>query len=291
MVRPFTAHGLPEADDMATVCQGYSSRLSELADAHWALGRACNDYADHLDHCHSEIESELAWLAGESAGLQVLGAIGSIFSFGAAEAPTQVAQAARIAKAVVVIRGLIEKLRAAGRVVEDAIRAVKASAVKVYDELAVLVDAQVSYAKVRAVGALPALGRAGRSAAGGLARAGSKFKDLGAILRLSGSTPKYPWTTWANYPKVVRNGREYARIGNRLYTRHAVDRLQPRELTPGAVEGGRSVPPAFVEEVIKHGKRTVTRGPLGERRLAYDVDGLRVVTEGKIVVTVMRTRR
>lgn len=33
------------------------------------------------------------------------------------------------------------------------------------------------------------------------------------------------WTSWSNYPKVVFDGQEYARIGSRLYSRHAVDRM------------------------------------------------------------------
>ncbi|MCQ2534223.1 MAG: hypothetical protein MJ172_06620 [Clostridia bacterium] len=39
------------------------------------------------------------------------------------------------------------------------------------------------------------------------------------------------WGTWDDYEHVVVNGsdgpREYARIGDRLYTRHAVERIQP----------------------------------------------------------------
>ena len=35
------------------------------------------------------------------------------------------------------------------------------------------------------------------------------------------------WGRWHDYPKVKINGNEYAEIGNRLYTRHAVARMQP----------------------------------------------------------------
>lgn len=59
---------------------------------------------------------------------------------------------------------------------------------------------------------------------------------------------KIPWTSWQNYPKVTRGGREYAQVGDRLYTHHAVDRLQPSGLgaPAGATGAGRSISPNFV---------------------------------------------
>ncbi|GAA3817853.1 RHS repeat-associated core domain-containing protein [Sphaerisporangium flaviroseum] len=84
---------------------------------------------------------------------------------------------------------------------------------------------------------------------------------------------KIPWDTWQNYPKVTRNGREYANVGGRLYTRHAVDRMQlsgmrysprprPKEggkssrmpqirQAGGAYDYGRSVAPQYVEDAIR----------------------------------------
>jgi len=35
------------------------------------------------------------------------------------------------------------------------------------------------------------------------------------------------WGFWKDYAKVKLNGREYAQIGTRLYTEHAVERFLP----------------------------------------------------------------
>ena len=70
------------------------------------------------------------------------------------------------------------------------------------------------------------------------------------------------WTSWQNYEKVHINGQTYAKIGDRLYSRHAVNRMYPsgnRFTTERPREGtvdfftkteGRSISPSFVEEVI-----------------------------------------
>ena len=70
---------------------------------------------------------------------------------------------------------------------------------------------------------------------------------------------KIPWDSWQNYEKVTANGQEYAKVGNRLYSKHAVDRMQPsgKRFTVGDAivqaggVSGRSVAPQFVEDVIK----------------------------------------
>ncbi len=85
--------------------------------------------------------------------------------------------------------------------------------------------------------------------------------------------PRLPWTSWQDYPKKVVDGQEYADIGGRLYSHHAVDRMQPSGMRyssrPGPDEGGstggmpqirqtggeydygRSVSPNVVEDVIE----------------------------------------
>jgi len=119
-----------------------------------------------------------------------------------------------------------------------------------------------------------------------------------------GTDPKVLWTSWQNYPKVTIDGEEYARVGDRLYSRHAVDRLQPSGMRystrPGPHEGGstggmpqivqaggdygRSVSPNFVEDVIQR-----TPGVVQENgNILHDGGGLQVVLspEGR-VITVM----
>jgi hypothetical protein len=100
------------------------------------------------------------------------------------------------------------------------------------------------------------------------------------------------------------DGQEYARIGSRLYSKHAVDRLQPSGMRysprPGPHKGGstggmpqivhaggdygRSVSSNFVEDVIQrtHGVRQETGNFL------HDGGGLQVIVSPKgRVVTVM----
>ena len=47
------------------------------------------------------------------------------------------------------------------------------------------------------------------------------------VLGDTGNTLKIPWKSWGEYDKVTVNGQEYAKVGDRLYSRHAVDRMQP----------------------------------------------------------------
>jgi hypothetical protein len=109
------------------------------------------------------------------------------------------------------------------------------------------------------------------------------------------------WGFWRDYPKVKQNGREYARIGTRLYTEHAVERFLPSgRRTIGNVpmanrEGGghmfhekaRSIAPQFVEETIQFGrKQLVTEGR--ELRTIHTLGDLEAVTtrDENIVITI-----
>ena len=82
------------------------------------------------------------------------------------------------------------------------------------------------------------------------------------------------------------NGREYAQVGNRVYTQHAVDRLQPSGLgwsgAPGGAFGvGRSISPAYVDEVLSSNLSVVKPvvGPNGESRLLFESGSLQIITE------------
>lgn len=104
---------------------------------------------------------------------------------------------------------------------------------------------------------------------------------------------RLPWNSYAEYPKVSVGGREYAQIGDRLYTQHAVDRMMPSGLgssgAPGGAFGaGRSISPNFVEDVIRTGSST-TEIVDGVTRTIFRSGTVTVVTEdgGRLVVTVM----
>src|SRR4051794_39665507 len=109
------------------------------------------------------------------------------------------------------------------------------------------------------------------------------------------------WGFWRDYPKVNFKGREYAQIGDRLYTEHAVERFLPSGRRTAANvevadrEGGgymfhekaRSVAPAFVEETIQSGTKNfiVVKA---EPRTVHTLGDLEVVTtrDDHIVITV-----
>ncbi|MET8041521.1 RHS repeat-associated core domain-containing protein [Micromonospora sp. NPDC005215] len=120
-------------------------------------------------------------------------------------------------------------------------------------------------------------------------------------------TPNLPWTSWNNYTKMTAaNGQEYALIGGRLYSRHAVDRMQPSWLRfnarPGPDEGGsvggmpqlrqtggsydygRGVSPNWVEYVIRNSPGV----PQDNGNLSHVLGTLQVIVspEGRVVTVI-----
>ncbi|MBX3375131.1 MAG: RHS repeat-associated core domain-containing protein [Phycisphaeraceae bacterium] len=127
------------------------------------------------------------------------------------------------------------------------------------------------------------------NAAAMLPLGGAAAKVVGAAGRGAARGGRIAWRSWGGYGKVTVGGREYAKVGDRLYTRHAVDRMQPSGLgTPAGGSGpGRSIAPNFVEDVIQNGTtRSVTVN--GVERTIHTSGSVQVVTEqgGRIVVTV-----
>jgi hypothetical protein len=109
------------------------------------------------------------------------------------------------------------------------------------------------------------------------------------------------WGSWKDYQKVTIEGREYAQIGDRLYTEHAVNRMQPSgsrysggsgEPGSGQVysgrDAGRSISPNLVDDVIRNGTQTTVTMPNGVTRTVHTSGTVQVVTEqnGKLVVTI-----
>jgi hypothetical protein len=102
-------------------------------------------------------------------------------------------------------------------------------------------------------------------------RAVDLYKVTDDLAPAAGNGERLLWTSWQNYPKVADGERVYARIGDRLYTHHAVDRLQPSGLGPpaGTTGAGRSISPNFVEDVLQSAKGEPVKGPNGEDRLSF----------------------
>lgn len=62
------------------------------------------------------------------------------------------------------------------------------------------------------------------------------------------------WGYWSDYPKVYRNGQDFAVIDGRLYSQHACERMVPSSMmAAGSRYIGRGVPPSYVEEAIRYG--------------------------------------
>ncbi|MCL2297881.1 MAG: RHS repeat-associated core domain-containing protein, partial [Proteobacteria bacterium] len=118
----------------------------------------------------------------------------------------------------------------------------------------------------------------------------SAVRSIVSLLRFRmGGVPPNSWGFWKDLPKVMHNGKEYASVNGRLYTKHAVEHMTPKGFGNAAgrvaVEA-RGVPAMAVEEAIimgvarKEGARTI-----------YTLGNLQIVTEGlvgRIIVTVKR---
>ncbi|WP_232820745.1 DUF637 domain-containing protein [Thalassobius sp. I31.1] len=156
----------------------------------------------------------------------------------------------------------------------------------------------------------------------GLGRTG--LRVVGKSTPNRGASERLLWGSWNDYPKVTRTGpnglQEYAQIGDRLYSQHAVARMQPsgqryssgapvegqpnlvgRDQTPAYVNQpgiqnfdgtqnlrGRSISPNYVEDII--GNTTPTISPTTGNR-SYSSGDVLVVTssEGRVITIVTGT--
>ncbi|MBP6218910.1 MAG: pre-toxin TG domain-containing protein [Oligoflexales bacterium] len=112
------------------------------------------------------------------------------------------------------------------------------------------------------------------------------------VLGSAGEVTNVRWGLWTDLPTTTVDGAEYASIGDRLYTRHAIDRMTPMGFgTAAGGSAGRGVPTVVVEHILQHGTK-VTEQTLsnGIVRETWKMDTVEIVTEQskKIVVTVMR---
>lgn len=102
----------PEIADAVGALAELSTHTTDLADAYRQIGKACTDYAQHVDDHHSMIEDELVSFIEWTAGIEIVGGIVSVFTLGAAEAPTQAVEGAEVAnaasKVVRILKALVE---------------------------------------------------------------------------------------------------------------------------------------------------------------------------------------
>jgi len=97
------------------------------------------------------------------------------------------------------------------------------------------------------------------------------------------------WGHWIDLNKIEIYGKEYAKINNRLYTRHAIERMTPKGYGASFMMGveGRGVPINVVEDVIANGIISETRVVNGVERISKTVDHVSVVLENDIVITIL----
>lgn len=107
------------------------------------------------------------------------------------------------------------------------------------------------------------------------------FKTFMMVVSFFGASGK-------DYKHVVYKGRTYTRIGKRLFTQHAVDRMSPSGLGNAAGGSQVGVAPEIVEQVINEGTST-TNIVNGVTRTIFKSGDITVVTEesGKIILTVI----
>ena len=103
------------------------------------------------------------------------------------------------------------------------------------------------------------------------------------------------WNNWKDIEKVILDNREYARYGDMLYTRHALENTYPSSL--GRVVGHTSnhppvgIPPSFIKMIIESPETKVSEKCVdGIARKLYETESLRVVTENDIVVTIVKKK-
>lgn len=229
-----------------------SQAADDLADECRSIADSCEEYATKVETTRETVKDLLRDLAIEIGATAVIGGIASAATFGGAALVGGGFAAGRASSCAAKIITTIQSLKAI-------------SSVSVMSR---------TLATTRAV----------RSRL-------RRFQNARAVRRASrvpGSARRHLWTSWQDYPKVTRNGREYAVVGDRLYARHAIDRLQPSGLgaPAGAVGSGRSVAPRFIDDILS----SVTGEPVvrnGVTRMSYRSGSVQVITEDDIVITVI----
>ncbi len=141
---------------------------------------------------------------------------------------------------------------------------------------------------------------------------GNDIADFGGYLKRSwtakgtgSDSNKVLWGNWEDYKHVTIGDNEYAEVGERLYTRHAVARMQPsgmrytnasaggkvkasRIISAGELDYGRSVSPNYIEDIISMGKVT-PQVVDGVPRTVFSSGSVDVITEqdGRMIVTIL----
>lgn len=102
----------PEIPNATAALAELKQHTTDLANAYKVIGQACNDYAKHVDDHHAMVEDELKSFIEWTAGIEIVGGIVALFTFGGGEAAAQAAEAAEVAnaasKVVRILRALLQ---------------------------------------------------------------------------------------------------------------------------------------------------------------------------------------
>ena len=124
----------------------------------------------------------------------------------------------------------------------------------------------------------------------------NEFSKVETSLNNGGEAGKILWANWNDYEKVTvtRDGVEqtYAKIGDRLYSKHAVDRMQPsgnrygRRIEQASGDYGRSVAPQYIEDVLN----STIPMPQENGNLSFTSGSLQVITntQGNVVTIITK---
>ncbi len=143
-----------EVAPATTACTAMGEHLAHLSAGYNAMSSACTAYAGYIDTCHNNAVDELESLLEWTAGIETVGILGSLVTFGGAEAGAQAVEAGRIAATAARIATIIGDLvESAGEVAEQ-IAEVVDQVLAISQELAALLGTEISLTTAQGVGSL-----------------------------------------------------------------------------------------------------------------------------------------
>lgn len=154
----------PEIALAESACSELEGHIGDLAEAMTDIGKACSDYAQHVDDHHDEIIDLLTELLAWSAVDQVAGGLLSFVSFGGAEVGAQAIEAGLITRTALKVVGVLKRLKSLATGIAAKVALTAGKVLKVSAKLAKFVKAAPIAAKLEKAGVLITL--KGRKLAG-----------------------------------------------------------------------------------------------------------------------------
>ena len=106
-------------------------------------------------------------------------------------------------------------------------------------------------------------------------------KGLSALTKKQ--TASITWGMWSDLPKATYKGREYAKIGDYFYSKHAVDYMAPKNMREALnipqTKDLRGIPSMAVEEAIKYGKKVISVDKFGKEAMQHTLGDIKVFTD------------